>query len=489
MNRKKLMAVLKSAGYAGEATLDAIQTWLAAENIEIRDADGKAVDVAKAFNAKAVIITPTEGEQIEIREPEDAGDAEIEQDAMEEEEEGEAKSARNPARKSVDRPTLKVDADNFRSKTPASFAIGNADVSAYKRAIQKGTAVFDDPDKAMAFGAFVREAVFRVGKNSDRDILRKSQLQFENSRGGALVPEIFEPDLIYLFEQFGVSAELADTRTTSSNAPIVFPRNTGGPTVYGLNGEGSSNITESNVTYDNVEMVFKSRYTLIPIPNNLLDASAINIADDIARSITRAFAEEMDDAYFNGDGTSAFFGVTGVREKLTGLSGTVANIAGLQVASGNEFVDITLEDIDNMLGRLPTYADAGTRLVMHKRLWHGTLANLIKAAGGTPKSELNGRTVPSYEGYPVVFAQKMPKTDANSQVAILAGDFAMGSKIARVRGGIELATSEHSAFGADRLQIRGKHTVAINVHDVGNASATASEREAGPIVGLISAAS
>jgi hypothetical protein len=39
------------------------------------------------------------------------------------------------------------------------------------------------------------------------------------------------------------------------------------------------------------------------------------------------------------------------------------------------------------------------------------------------------------------------------------------------------------------LTLRGTQRYDINVHDVGNASATASLRQPGPIVGLITAAS
>lgn len=490
MNRKQLLAALRAAGYSGDATLDAIKQWVSAENIDIVSG-GKSVDLDKAWNTKAVIITPTAGEEIEIREPEDASDAEIEGNADDmEDEEDMAKSAKPAVRKSVQRPSLKVDADAFSRKSPERFHIPNPDARLYEKKVKTGKAAFGSADEAEQFGAWFRAGVLGKGTARDKDICRKSQVTFENSRGGALVPEQFEASLILLQEQFGVAPQIARTIDVTSGQPIIIPRLTSGLSVYGPEEGGTSAITASDSSFDNVELTYKDRYTLTRISRRLMDASALDIADITAQQIAQAFAYDMDNAYFNGDGTSTYFGITGVREALKGLDNTIANIAGLQVASGNLFSEFTLDDFDNMMGLLPVYPTVTQpRLVMHSKVWHGVLKNLINAAGGSTKLELTNGTTFGYEGVEVQLAQVMPKADANSQVAVLYGYFDMGSIVSRVRGGMEIAVDESRYFDTDQVAIRGKHTLAINVHDVGNASAVAASREAGPIVGLISAAS
>jgi HK97 family phage major capsid protein len=53
---------------------------------------------------------------------------------------------------------------------------------------------------------------------------------------------------------------------------------------------------------------------------------------------------------------------------------------------------------------------------------------------------------------------------------------------------VDMTDSNDDDFENNLISIRGTERFDINVHDVGNASATASQREAGPIVGLITAA-
>jgi HK97 family phage major capsid protein len=91
-------------------------------------------------------------------------------------------------------------------------------------------------------------------------------------------------------------------------------------------------------------------------------------------------------------------------------------------------------------------------------------------------------------GYPVQFAQVLPKAEANSQVCALLGDLALASKFGDRRQ-TTVFLDPYSKTATDQLQIRGTQRIDINVHDVGNASATASARQAGPVVGLITAAS
>jgi hypothetical protein len=70
----------------------------------------------------------------------------------------------------------------------------------------------------------------------------------------------------------------------------------------------------------------------------------------------------------------------------------------------------------------------------------------------------------------------------------LLGDLSLAASFGSRRD-TTIAISEHSRFANDQLEIRGTERFDINVHDVGNASATAGFAFPGPIVGLITAAS
>jgi HK97 family phage major capsid protein len=265
------------------------------------------------------------------------------------------------------------------------------------------------------------------------------------------------------------------------------PRRTGGLTVYGL-GERSS-ITESEKNWDQVKLAAKKVGTLTRISSELNEDAIIAVGDDLAGEIAYAFATSEDDCYFNGDGSSTYFGITGVCSKLKGLSGTIANIAGLQVGTGNAYSELTLNDHIGVVGLLPEFAETPRVVwVMSKLYWANVAMRVAYAVGGTSKADVATPGDRTFLGYPVVISQKMPKTEANSQVCALLGDFSLGTMFGDRRG-TTIAFSSEKYFDTDELAVRGTERFDINVHDVGNATATASAKQPGPIVGLITAAS
>ena len=307
-----------------------------------------------------------------------------------------------------------------------------------------------------------------------------------NSAGGFLVPPEFSQDIIDLREQFGVFRRNAKVVPMASDTKSV-PRRTGGLTVY-YPGENAT-ITASDKAWDNVTLVAKKYATLSKYSSELDEDSIVDMASDLAEEIAYAFSAAEDDNGFNGDGTSTYGNVTGAREKLKGLSGTIANIAGLYVGTGNLYSELVLNDFINTIALLPKYADDNSvRWFVHRSFYYTTMVRVALAAGGVTLAEImGGARNPQYLGYPVEITQKMPSTEANSQVCALVGDLRRAAMLGDRRQ-TTIAVSEHSDFASDILAIRGTQRVDIVVHDVGNAHATAASRVPGPLVGLITAA-
>ena len=310
-----------------------------------------------------------------------------------------------------------------------------------------------------------------------------------NSAGGALVPTEFENAIIDLRVEYGVFRANANVVPMSSDVK-VRPRRNEGLSAYFV-GSGDA-ITESQKSWDNVSLVAKKVGVLAKYENELNEDAIISIADDLVNEIAYAFAQKEDECGFNGNGTSTFGGIVGVREKLLGLSGTIANIAGLQVASGNAYSEITLGDLQGLIGRLPQFARraGGNKFYCSQQFYATVLTRLAQAVGGVTYSEIAGALQPTFFGVPVEITEVMPSVEANDQVCLLYGNLAMAAMLGDRRG-IEVSMSDsHSTdFASDVMAVRGTQRFDINVHDVGNASATASARLAGPIVGLITAAS
>lgn len=323
----------------------------------------------------------------------------------------------------------------------------------------------------------------------ENGIAIKALNESTNDQGGALVPPEFDATLIRLLETYGVFRQFTRVRNMASDIRMQ-PRRTGGVTASWVT-EGSA-ITKSQPTFDNVQLTAKKLAALVVMSSEINEDSAISIGDELAFEIAYAFALAEDQAGFFGDGTSTYGGIQGIIPKLLGLSGTIANIAGLRVASGNLFSEFTLDDFSQTIALLPQYADTrNCGWFCHRSFYYGTMQPLELQAGGTSMTEIatgDRRPRPLFLGYPVNFSQVFPRTDANSQIPVILGDLSMATMMGDRRTRT-LFTDPYSLAANDQLQIRGTERIDLIFHDTGNASATAAQRQPGSIVGLISAAS
>lgn len=482
--KSALLATLREQfAYDGDGTLPSVQEFLKEnDNLEFQGEDGKPFDVAALFG-KSVIKAGTKFTAPDVIAPDD---------------EPEPKPVMSRKAATINGKMARDDAGvGLSAKSWGNIARRKS----YDLKAKRGETVFPDADTAEGWGAFVRQAIANSPacrdhselaqysqKSFDEQILGKASSTTNNSSGGALVPDDYLPVLIELREQYGVFPRLCGTTPMSSDK-LPMPRNTGDATVY-WNGENAAG-TESDGTFDNPTLNANKLLGINRHPFEIMNDSALNIADITARSFAREAARKIDDAAFNGDGSSTYGGFVGARAALTNLSGTIANIAGLVVASGNTFDEYAITDFTQCTGRLPVYADTGNaRWVMHKQRYFSIIERLGRSVGGVTYNEFSTQR-PTFMlfGYPVEFSQVMPRTDANSQVDILFGDFSLGAKYGEVRNSMALDTSEQRYFDQDQVAIRYRQRVAILINDVGNASATAASRVPGPIVGIISAAS
>ena len=310
-----------------------------------------------------------------------------------------------------------------------------------------------------------------------------------NTAGGYLVYDELDNAIIDLKNEYGVFRRNARMVPMTSDVKNR-PRRTGGLTAYFV-GEGTAG-TESTKAWDKVSLVAKKLMVLTKVANELNEDAIISIADDIISEIAYAFAYKEDECGFNGDGTSTYGGITGVRNSLiseacTGGVGTGAVTAGSGLTrydTGYAYSNMALTDITAMMTKLPSYARMGAKFYMSP-LIYDTIVGLIAAAGGnTIGSWQAGAVGQKFLGYPVELAESMPSTAAINQVAILFGRFDQAADYGDRRQST-ISMSEHatvgdvSVFETDEIAIRGTERFDINVHDVGSSST------AGPVVGLI----
>lgn len=303
------------------------------------------------------------------------------------------------------------------------------------------------------------------------------------------IPEEFGTDLIDLREKFGVTRRLFKIVPMNSDTR-VDPRRSGGLTAYFMT-EGQPG-TESNKVWTEVRLTAKDLMVLSRYTAQINADSVINVGDDLAGEIAYAFSKKEDDCAFNGDGTSTYGGIVGVRSALT--TGTKA---GLKTAgTTGSWGALVLSDFHAVVGLLPQFADTpDCSWVCHRTFYYTVMQKLELASGGVPAREVQlgggdgmptgvmGRGRPLFLGYPVEFSQIMPSATAASQVPVVLGNYVQGASFGD-RQMDSIAFSEHASVGGEnvfernQIAIRGTERMDINVHDVGDAN------NPGPIVGL-----
>lgn len=300
------------------------------------------------------------------------------------------------------------------------------------------------------------------------------------SEGGVLVPDELASWMTQQIGKYGKFRKDAMPVKLGSSRQWV-PKVTADLTVYAP-GEGKT-ITKSDMAFGMVKLEAIKMACLAAISNELDEDAVIGMAELVGLSMARSMAKKEDLIGFLGDGSSTYLGMTGICGALLGVDETIGNIAGLVVASGNAYAEITLGDFDKVAGILPEDCDEDAKWYMSKKFFHNVVMPLARAAGVANIFEiLSDRKARFLGGYEVEFVSCMPSTEANSQICAILGDLKMGAFLGE-RKEFEVATSKDVYFANDQLGIRGIERVDINAHGVGDTE------EPGSIVALITAAS
>lgn len=297
-----------------------------------------------------------------------------------------------------------------------------------------------------------------------------------NSGAGFLVPEEMQRTLIRLREERGVFPQFAN-RVPMGADIIRTPRLLSDVTVYWV-GEGSE-ITASDPGLGEAELMARKIAALTKVSSELDEDAVVDIGDMVTQSIGYAMADKIDDAGFNGDGSSTYGSVLGLKNCL--------DSAAIQdAASGNVGAStLDLDDFDAVLGKYPQYNSASPRWFMHSAVYYAGPFRLMNAGGGNTNVTLaNGVQQPMFMGYPVTFTQVMPSTTGSSVSTILAyfGDLRLSSSYG-TRRSVRTQISTERYFETDQIGIKTTERIAINNHERGDTIRTR------PIVALKTAAS
>jgi HK97 family phage major capsid protein len=338
----------------------------------------------------------------------------------------------------------------------------------------------DGAERAYRVGQWVRGVIYEdeEAKQWCRDngmAISRALSEGVNSAGGFLVPTEMMDSIIDLREQFGIFRQNCQVVPMSSDT-LAWPRRTGGLTAYFTS--ENTGTTESQGTWDNVNLVAKKLSVLTRISNELSEDAVVSVADLMTQEIAYAFSSKEDDCGFNGDGTSTYGGIRGVTQLLIDNSHNAGKIAA--TSGHNTFGGLDATDITKLMGGLPQFAMSRAKFYVSQLGFATCFERLVASAGGNSISTLDGAVQYRYLGFPIVISQKLPAvaTTLQNSIMMLFGDLAMAAAMGERR----LATirrSDERYFENDQIGLLGTERVDIVVHDAGD------NTNAGPIVGLM----
>jgi HK97 family phage major capsid protein len=285
------------------------------------------------------------------------------------------------------------------------------------------------------------------------------------------VPIEMERAIIAYREERGVLRREAMVVPMASDT-LHMPRRASGVTAY-WTGE-LSEITASNPTLDQVELSVKKLGALVRMSSEVNEDTVVSLADFVTQEIAYAFADKEDLAGFNGDGTSTYGGITGLKNALADGSEHTA------VTGNTAFATLDMLDFENMIGKLPLYANQNAKWYISRAGWAASMQRLADAAGGNTTQNIMGGAGPSFLGYPVVFVQVMNSTlaaQASTEGLCYFGDMRQAVKLG-TRRGMALASSTDRYFETDEIAIKATQRLDIVVSEKGTSTA------AGSIIGL-----
>lgn len=363
-------------------------------------------------------------------------------------------------------------AARMRVGTLKAFKGQNAEENAYVAGKFLQATLFRNTSDASldAVGAAARQWC------EERGFMQRAANEGSNTAGGYLVPNQFENAIIDLREEYGTFRRLVPVLAMSSDT-MTLPKRTGGLTASFVDENAAA--TESDKTWGQVKFVAKKLACLSRMSTEIAEDAIISIADDLANEMAYAFAIKEDDTGWNGTGTSAYGGITGVRTKF---AAGVSSLAGaVDAASGHDtFAEIDAADIRKLMAKLPVYARRNAKFYGSQVCWDITFVPLIQAAGGLTGEELGKGFPKRYLGYEFVIDITLPtaQSDISDTAMFFFGDLGLAAKMAQRRG-ITIRQSDQRYFEYDQVGILANERIDINVHDIGDTST------AGPIVAMM----
>lgn len=286
---------------------------------------------------------------------------------------------------------------------------------------------------------------------------------------GILVPDQYESTLIALMNSYGDA--MGECRVVPIGPGTNYiPRRTSGTTTYFI--EENTAATESEPAVDNISLTAKDAITLTRVHDNLITDSVIDTASWIASEHALSLATKMDQCVIDGDGTSTYGGMHGVRAKM--VDGNHAASYNDATAGDDQWAEYLLADIQGIEGLIPNWAHkrGGAKWHVSRVCYHSTFRRLLSALSGNAWPDIvNGAVQPMFLGYPVKIWDAMPSASSayNELVVMIFGNMTDAVTIGIQQGTTTMETP-HRYFEYRQIGFRTTTRFDVNVHELGDST-------------------
>lgn len=317
------------------------------------------------------------------------------------------------------------------------------------KALQKQNA--DRAKKAGIFNGDVKEARKEANqkfaemlKRSGQSMVVKSGEYLDggtNADGGFTIDETLFAEINLLLTDFGVARRemrVIPLRGRKANLNALATDVSVAWTTEG----GSKPLTKFTINQVSAEL--KKLTAIVPWSDELAEDTEIDVVSFLAGRFSEKIAEKEDQAFFNGDGTATYGGITG----LLSSAGTTVTM------TGTSFETMDADDLIDMVDALPQGAHANAKFYLH-RTNMSTIRRLKDNEGQYIYQRPSEAGPATIWGYPVVLVEAMPaKADSAEDTAfVLFGDLRKAYTIVTKANGTEfLISREGTLYYEDEME-------------------------------------
>lgn len=295
-----------------------------------------------------------------------------------------------------------------------------------------------------------------------------------NGLGGATVADEFSSTLYKNVLEYGAFPSNAQSVTMNSDV-LVQPKQSKGLEVS-IVGE-NYHAPVDNVEYTNVNVISQLFSVMSRIPNSLLADSVINLAENAADEMARAYAKKYDELGFNAAAGEGEGGISGINSILTDGSHSASVVQGSSTLAGME-----LGMFSEAIAKLPAFARSNAKWYMSPAAFGLACTPISMLIGGNTRSDVAAGPVSNqFLGYPVELVNVMyadPGASASTDVFCLFGDLSLAAIFGNRRT-MQIKTSTDLYMQYDQTALVSFSRAGILVHETGT------DTECGPVIAIV----